>query len=438
MITFSSFLEYPSQLTSEMWAIKKMRRVLEANSHVEDLQRENDNEGDENEDIQQNSQQFNEINYYELNENLHHHLEYSDICYIFMELFHKHRITKDAQQDILKTMAEFRKRGVNNCPESLYKLMLELGKQSTEINVKRRIFCCQCSQDFEKIDDCNCNSRNKCGIHSFDLKDSLSHLVKNNLEDILKGQKVQDKKNMQDLRNGRVYKNLGHSTDDLMLSLIVSFDDASIYKSSRIYVSPISIIIAELPNSLRKKRKNVYLSSFWVGKMKPDMLNLQKFWKIGFGDQYNTLMNSSLKVLVGNTEYSFSVRILGVVCDKVAKASLLFHTQHNGYYGCVNCLIRGEWFVRPEEPEASEGSQSRRFKKKEKGKLVYPHCLNPKYAPKNYDLPISGEDGRKGHSVLLENDVNIPSQTVIGKLYNMILQEYLFSVKTSCIADIWV
>ena len=332
----------------------------------------------------------------DLNAGKKHHsreLSYEDVCFLFLSLFHRHRINKEAQNHIIK-FCNILWRNKVTIPRSGFLMEKQMNKCKL-IGVTKKLFCFRCKA-FQEIFLCECNPKNRIHVFIFNLKETLEYEIKKNYYDIMKNQNGNDLKNLSLITNGRIYQNTKHLNGHNKISLIMSFDDSSILKSAHYYVSPISGTIAELSNSNRHKRENIFMSALWVGKKKPNMESLKLFWKVGFVDEFKQFENEPLIVSRDENEESFSVRTLCIVCDKLAKNLLLYHVQFNGYYGCVNCNIPGEYI---------------------ENKVVFPFS-NEEYELKDLESPFESEGctpGRKGDSILRELHIKLPESVPIGK-----------------------
>ena len=93
---------------------------------------------------------------------------------------------------------------------------------------------------------------------------------------------------------------------------------------------PVWLSILQLPPILRVSKKNIALGALWVGEGKPD-------WKL-----VTTHLEQELKRIVAvnfpsekTVFLKFTVSF--IVCDLIAKPSVLNMFQHNGFYGCNFC-----------------------------------------------------------------------------------------------------
>ncbi|KAE8741326.1 hypothetical protein FOCC_FOCC013147 [Frankliniella occidentalis] len=115
-------------------------------------------------------------------------------------------------------------------------------------------------------------------------------------------------------------------------------DGFSIFKSSLFSVWPFYLAINELPPTLRLKKENMLLGGLWFGTGKFDP-NL--FLKPIYDELIKLRAGFDVSVSSCTDLIKLHVGLLCGTCDIPAKASFLYHTAHNGLYGCLKCLTRG-------------------------------------------------------------------------------------------------
>ena len=79
----------------------------------------------------------------------------------------------------------------------------------------------------------------------------------------------------EDIYDGEIYRthyqNDGFLSKPTNLSFTFNTDGAAVFKSSKVSVWPLFLVINELPYKLRMKKENMILASLWFGTKKPTM-----------------------------------------------------------------------------------------------------------------------------------------------------------------------
>ncbi len=118
------------------------------------------------------------------------------------------------------------------------------------------------------------------------------------------------------------------------VKLILNTDGAQLIKSSTESAWPVWASLADLPPILRSAFKYITLCCLWYGRGKPDW---DKVWT-KFLESIGTEFEFDYK----DQTVRAKLRVILVVADLPAKASLLCHKKCNGFYGCSLCEVRGE------------------------------------------------------------------------------------------------
>ena len=113
-----------------------------------------------------------------------------------------------------------------------------------------------------------------------------------------------------------------------------NLDGVPLFKSSKMNIWPLYLIINELPYSLRIKKENSIIAGIWFGQSKPEVNLFMSVFEKELEKLYN-----GIDVQVPNLEYPLKVRgpLISGTCDLPAKALFLNMHQFNGKYGCMNC-----------------------------------------------------------------------------------------------------
>ena len=121
----------------------------------------------------------------------------------------------------------------------------------------------------------------------------------------------------------------------LTLHLILNTDGVAVVHSNTDQFWPVFISIADLPPILRSSFVNIVMASLWYGNGKPD-------WDLVFSrfkEELCKLENIRIPVIIGGREVLFKViaKVIFIVLDAPAKASVLNMKQFNGKFGCSMC-----------------------------------------------------------------------------------------------------
>lgn len=131
---------------------------------------------------------------------------------------------------------------------------------------------------------------------------------------------------------GRFFSN----ENNLALSLFT--DGVPLYKSSKVSLWPVYLVILNLPATIRNNAENVILSALWVGPKKPSMsILLEPVVK-----SLNSLSTSGLAIKTSTGDVILRTKLVFGVFDLPAKAAVLNAKQFNGEYGCSVCLHPGK------------------------------------------------------------------------------------------------
>ena len=132
--------------------------------------------------------------------------------------------------------------------------------------------------------------------------------------------------------NGRFFSNRNN------LALSLSTDGVPLYKSSKLSLWPIYLVILNLPAHIRMNAENVLLCGVWLGSTKP-IVNLLLKPITKFLQRLSTL-----GVVIETSKGIATVRaklVMGIF-DLPAKAAVLCAKQFNGKFGCSVCLHPGK------------------------------------------------------------------------------------------------
>ena len=161
------------------------------------------------------------------------------------------------------------------------------------------------------------------------VSELLKEIVQRNLSSIINYNIHRSQSNHEDCPIDQL--SLAEAANELPIDLALSTDGANFISTSMKHnMYPVWLSILQLPPILRVSKKNIALGALWVGEGKPD-------WKL-----VTTHLEQELKRIVAvnfpsekTVFLKFTVSF--IVCDLIAKPSVLNMFQHNGFYGCNFC-----------------------------------------------------------------------------------------------------
>ena len=153
--------------------------------------------------------------------------------------------------------------------------------------------------------------------------------------------------NIEDIYNGLIYekhlKNYGFLANPDNISFLWNADGVPLFKSSKISIWPIFLVINELEPSLKFKSENIIFAGIRYSSKKPEAaLFLEPLYK------ELKLLKEGIKVNIpaANTDTYFSKLIKAILIagnfDLPARCLISVTVQFNGKYGCIKCLQQGE------------------------------------------------------------------------------------------------
>ena len=153
--------------------------------------------------------------------------------------------------------------------------------------------------------------------------------------------------NIEDIYDGLIYekhfKNYGFLANPDNISFLWNTDGVPLFKSSKISIWPIFLIINELEPSLRFKSENIIFAGIWYSSKKPEAaLFLEPLYK------ELKLLKEKIKVNIpaaNRDDYSsklIKAILIAATFDLPARCLISGTLQFNGKYGCIKCLQQGE------------------------------------------------------------------------------------------------
>jgi len=181
-------------------------------------------------------------------------------------------------------------------------------------------------------------------------------------EAIQEGWDIPESDVISDIKSGSEYRKLRQAGEFLHNQNNVTFstftDGVPLFKSSSISLWPVYLLINELPPKERFLNRNMILWGIWQGNGKPNMVS---FLKPLVQDLEHLYHEGFEFVHQGKTIRSKAMLII-MTMDLQARAYILQMTHHNGEYGCLYCLQKGETV-------ASGGGHCRSYRYQEQPEL---------------------------------------------------------------------
>lgn len=149
--------------------------------------------------------------------------------------------------------------------------------------------------------------------------------------------------NFEDIYDGSIYNSLPEDflANPNNITFIWNSDGVPLFRSSKISIWPLYLMINELPYKLRIKKENMIIAGLWFGSHKPSV----NMFLDAFRKDLKKLFRG-VEVAVANERNTIRVRaqIIGGTCDLCAKAIFLNFQQFNGTFGCPHCKIQTRRF----------------------------------------------------------------------------------------------
>lgn len=278
----------------------------------------------------------------------------------------RHRLTKEAHTDILKTIKKIAGPQFDNLRVNRYQMEKLYDPPLDKIYYT--FFCPLCEVDL--LGPVTASSFKTCNKQcvecekSYDLSTSKSNLfvmldiefVLNLIlprEDIfyelikalefIKNRMNEPITKICDVYDGERYRNLYRSNchkKGSMLTFNFSADGASPNESGDLVVWPLHMIMNELPPKLRFA--NVVLVGLLLTKGEPSIKLLNLFFR-DFVDQMNALMNRTLTIKSFDSDQKLTFYLVPLCCclDGQARPKVGNRISPSGYYACCWCYIHG-------------------------------------------------------------------------------------------------
>ena len=151
--------------------------------------------------------------------------------------------------------------------------------------------------------------------------------------------------NIEDIYDSDIYKSFVKNNGPLSskhpfnISFLLNTDGVPIFKSSKMSIWPLYMIINELPFKVRKQRENMILCGLWFGDTKPFMPNFTEPLLKSLD-----VLEKGITVSVNNVTEICCGFLLSLTADLPAKSAIMNTIQFNGKYSCFKCLQKGKTY----------------------------------------------------------------------------------------------
>ena len=166
-----------------------------------------------------------------------------------------------------------------------------------------------------------------------DFVSELHQIVQSNLEFIEEYSQQRDPN-----KDIKLQPCLNFDNKNITISLVLNSDGVRFVKSSRDQLWPVWLAIADLPPVLRCSYKNIVLAALWRGAKKPD-------WEPLFND-LGQLLSRRMTLEYKQMSLNVTFKIILLIADIPATASMLNMHHHLAKYGCTLCLIETDVYQR--------------------------------------------------------------------------------------------
>ena len=153
--------------------------------------------------------------------------------------------------------------------------------------------------------------------------------------------KKKERNNVEDIYDGLLYKKLsseGILSSPENVSFLMNTDGVPVFKSSKVSIWPLYLIINELPYGMRMANENMILAGLWFGEKKPAMWTFLKPHTHSFA----TLEKGVDMESPERGKFHCKGILLSCSCDLPARCLLCNSMQYNGENGCWKCLQPGQ------------------------------------------------------------------------------------------------
>ena len=263
----------------------------------------------------------------------------------------KHNISTEMFQDLM-TLLNLHLPVNNLCELDVSKIKQQCGFDPDMKNVHE--FCSKCGAIKQDENAVLCHTPG-CGNKYDDINGqyfvsiNVGPQIKSILERDENWAKVQNCHNLTrsgaitDITDGLEYLKLRQSGGFLAppsnnVTFTFFTDGIPLFKSSKVSLWPVYLVLNELPPNERYLKKNMILWGLWQGVSKPKMNTF--FMKLV--SDLTDLYTKGVELNIHDNSVTCKAMLIVLTMDLQARAYVLNMTQHNGEYGCIFCEHPGE------------------------------------------------------------------------------------------------
>lgn len=266
---------------------------------------------------------------------VHSDLLTSEVLFMVLNFYVRHNLTQSALEDLLSLLNVIS--GAKIFPTTFSSFAAKFG--SNIYGAYRVYFCVDCKYDLGTTKPDNNHSCTICGKQSHDfflvipIEHQLQEMVVKYSNEIEQYSRIIRENDLADVNNGNIARKF-MTGEARSLTLSVNTDGAAAFTSTtKKPLYPIFVTLNNLPPTLRFSKHNLIVAGLWLSKGEPNTNLLFKYFCL----ELNKL-NEGLDI--NGKEYS--VALLQVCLDSVARCKVQRMKQFNGHFGCTMCLHPGQ------------------------------------------------------------------------------------------------
>ncbi|XP_062716890.1 uncharacterized protein LOC134292137 [Aedes albopictus] len=264
-------------------------------------------------------------------------LKYSEVLFMVMNFYIRHGLTQSALEDLLKLLNVIT--GVKTFPETFSSFLAQV--RMNPYNSYRVYFCTNCHLDYGKDEPkvnvkCPvCDSNEKDFFLVIPIEQQIREMVTQFNDKIVKYAQTIEKDKLADINRGQYAKEKLAGETRTVLTLSANTDGAAAYKSTtQKPLYPVFLTLNNLPPVDRFSKHNLIVNALWLSKGEPNTNLLFKYLCLELIHLEKTGININGSV--------YSIMLLQVNLDSVARCKVQNLKQFNGNYGCTYCLHPGD------------------------------------------------------------------------------------------------
>lgn len=270
-----------------------------------------------------------------------------------LQLYIKHKLTKNALKDALKTVCDMLP-VPNNMPTTVFKLFKYITDLAPSCAIIKHYYCNSCQiyyddktehsiQKCRTSTECLLSAGNTAGVfYELNVVDQIKYFFehRNLYKIIVQQHEPRDSNVITDITDGSEYLRVNYSEAHKRglydLTLILNTDGLCLKKSSTGNCWPLMFTIAEIPKNLRNNF--VIIIGIWYDNHKPSMNSFLQ----PFCEKFKTCFDEGVNWIhpINKTQHKSKVVVPLIVADAPARAQIQNIFNFNGRYGCNLCEIK--------------------------------------------------------------------------------------------------